>query len=724
MQQKNNTKQILQDQYNQTCNNNKNPQTFKNLYAKIRKNIKTSFQNSKQKNSLNLVNSKMLSENANKKKNNRNINLIFNKKGEESRNLDSNNVGKIFNNQDEEYNDNDEIFYFNKTQKNVNFLYSKYSKKKINKRRQSKNNIKNSEKLTNYKNNINYYSNKEKDKKIINNKLFLQNKSIKNNKEIKGENKGNNNDYYDIKSKINEKERKSSIEKNSKLLINNKLIPKEDFIKNKNVFDKVQSARLGNYDINKLDLNINHDIINELKTDSSKKTVRINSQKFVKINEKEFETETINQIKKIKKNKLIRQLTKQTSKNHSMNINTKNNTFLLNDNAFKNNINKEKKKFSIANIYNYPNINNNNNQNIPFDKDIIFDSADKKNNDNRGNIYFNNYYNMDHTCINFNNMNNTINNNGVLNNTNEKNTPRSNNRNSSFSKPYSQEKISSFFYSKPVARLKKRIFNSSSDKDFDNSNNNYEINNYDFDNNYNDKDSLEDIKDDKNNANIIFKKLLISIKILNQIINTQNNIIRENVKNVIKLKKEIEEKNKQIKDYKEICFKLMIYLKNENEINFVKDWNKKRISIQNQLLKENNILRILLSSSKINYTKINNNKTFYIANNNEGDSSINIYHLKKESINNPYKKIDYNSIKNIRENSLNSLYNNNEINLINRKREKSYENRKNKKKKDININYTKNNIESFEENTKKTNKKICYIVKDKNISFEYEKNII
>ena len=168
----------------------------------------------------------------------------------------------------------------------------------------------------------------------------------------------------------------------------------------------------------------------------------------------------------------------------------------------------------------------------------------------------------------------------------------------------------------------------------------------------------------------------------------------------------------------------MIYLKNENEINFVKDWNKKRISIQNQLLKENNILRILLSSSKINYTKINNNKTFYIANNNEGDSSINIYHLKKESINNPYKKIDYNSIKNIRENSLNSLYNNNEINLINRKREKSYENRKNKKKKDININYTKNNIESFEENTKKVNKKICYIVKDKNISFEYEKNII
>ena len=728
MQQKSDSKQIMEEQKNQPCNkNNKNPQIFKNLYSKIRKNIKTSFQNPKQKNSFYLINSKMLSENPNKKKNNRNINMIFNKKEEESRNFNSNNVEKIFNNQDEEYNDNDDIYYFNKTQKNVKYLYSKYSKKKINNKRESKNNIKNSGNLKKSKNNINNNSNKHKNlkeyRKVTNNKFYSQNKNVKSNKEIKDENLGNNNEYYDIKSKKNEKERKNSIERNSKLLINNKLISKEDFIKNKIIFDKVKSARLANYDINKLNLNVNNDIIRELKTDSSKKTVRINSQKLVKINENEFETETINQIKKIKKNKLIRQLTKQTSKNHSMNINTKENSFLLNDNI-KNNLKKTKNKFSIANIYNYPNINNNL-KNIPFDKDIIFDSADKKNNDNSGNIYFNNYYNMDHTCINFNNMNNTLNNNGALNNTNEKNTPKSNYPNISFGKPYSQEKISSFHYSKPVARLKKRIFNSPSDKDLDNSINNYEINNYDFDKKYKDYDTLEEIKEDKNNVNSIFKKLLISIKILNQIIITQNKIIKQNIKNINNLRKEIEEKNKQVKDYKGICLKLMLYLKNENEINLVKEYNKKRIIIQKQLLKENYTLRILLSFSKINYTKNNNNKSFYISNNKEGESSINIYHLKKEENNNQFKKIDYNSIKNITENSFNSLYNNN-IFLINKKREKSYENKKNKKNKDVDIkiNYTKHNIDGLEENTKKANKKICYIVKDKNNSFEYEKNII
>ncbi len=415
----------------------------------------------------------------------------------------------------------------------------------------------------------------------------------------------------------------------------------------------------------------------------------MNSQKIVKINEKEFDTEIINQIKRIKKNKLIRQLTKQNSKNHSMHINSNNKTFLLND-TIKNNLNKTKKKKTIVNIYNYPNIRNNLKQNIPYDKDIIFDSADKNNIDNSNNNYFNNYYNMDYTCINFNNMNNTLNNNrnGILNNTNEKNTPKSNNHKNSFSKPYSQEKISSFFYSKPIARLKKRIFNSPSDKDIENSINNLDINNYDFDKTYNENDSLE-IKDNKNNVNFNFKKLLISIKILNQIINTQNEIIKEHVNNEINLKKEIEQKEKEIKNYKEISLKLMFYLQNEKEINIYNDLNKKRSIIQKQLLKENNFLRILVSS-KVNFQKIINNKnepinsdiynkSFYITNNNEVDSSINIYHLKKKNTNNNFhQKIDYNNgIKDKTEKNMNLFYNISYNNIVNRKREKSYENRRN-----------------------------------------------
>ena len=63
---------------------------------------------------------------------------------------------------------------------------------------------------------------------------------------------------------------------------------------------------------------------------------------------------------------------------------------MLND-TIKNNLYKTKKKYNIASIYNYPNIRNNLKQNIPFDKDIIFDSADKSNKDYSENNLYNNY---------------------------------------------------------------------------------------------------------------------------------------------------------------------------------------------------------------------------------------------------------------------------------------------------------------------------------------------
>ena len=395
MQQKNGIKNIVLDTKNQEFNNKK-PPSFINIYDKIRKNIKTTFPSTKQKKAINLINTKKLIENQYKKNNNNNnINLMFNKK-EESRNYNSNNVEKIYDNdQDEEINENDEIFYFNKTQKNINLLYSNYSKKIFNTRKESKNNIKNNNgNQVNYKKKkFNYHTIKNKalkeERKLPNNKLLLQNKNTKNNKEIKQLNLGNNNENNDLKNKKNEK---NSLEKNSKLLINKKILSKEELIKTKNLYDKVQSARLGKYDIHKLNLNLNlnQDINCELKRDSNKKTYRMNSQKNVKLNEKEFDTETINQIKKIKNNKIISQLAKQSSKNHSFHLNSNNKALLLND-TIKNNLYKTKKKYNIASIYNYPNIRNNLKQNIPFDKDIIFDSADKSNKDNSENNLYNNY---------------------------------------------------------------------------------------------------------------------------------------------------------------------------------------------------------------------------------------------------------------------------------------------------------------------------------------------
>lgn len=66
---KNGNKNKIYEQKNQEINFKKHS-TFKNLYAEIRKNIKTSFPRSKQKNSINTLNSKRLTENLTKKNQN------------------------------------------------------------------------------------------------------------------------------------------------------------------------------------------------------------------------------------------------------------------------------------------------------------------------------------------------------------------------------------------------------------------------------------------------------------------------------------------------------------------------------------------------------------------------------------------------------------------------------------------------------------------------------
>ena len=753
-----NKDKIIQEQKNQELNNKK-PSTFKNLYAKIRQNIKTSFPRSKQKNSINIIKSKRLTENANKKNNNSNMNLIFTRKTEESRNYKTHKEPKIIydNNHDIDelfdYDDNNENIYFNKTQKNVNLLTKNNSKKIIIANLKiAKNDCKYDEQDMNYMNNqLNYYSNKDEIKKNNTQDKYLYNKNIKSNKDIKKLVIGNNLDKKDFienndsKNKNIGKEGKDSLDKMNKLFVNKKIISKEDLFKTKNLYGKVQSARLVNYDSQKLNINITQDLNSEMKSNSKKKTIRMNSQKIVQMKNKEFESKTRNEIKRIKKNKILKQSTRQNSKNHNMSINLNNKTLLLNK-TIKDNMYKTKKKYSIVNIYNYPNVLNNNRQYIPFDRDMVFDSGDKKNKDNSENIGLNNYYNMDHTCFNFKNninMNNTINNNnnnGTIINMNEKNTPNSK-CHKSFIKPYSQEKISSIFYSKPVARLKKRIFNSPSDKNINNSINYICVKNKD----YRDIDSLEINNNNKKDNTNNYKELLIYIKILNQIINSQKKIIKDYIENEIILKEEIEQKEKEILNYKNTCLKLIFYLKQEKDINISSDINKKRNKIQNQLIKENNILRNILGSSIFLTQKnrghrntINNldiySKSFTysnISNINEADSSKNIYYLKNDkekSSNINLHKIKYNdNSRDNNNNSLNSLYYNQDIILNNnKKREKSYENRRhqiNRGNRNIYNNDNNSIIDNLGENGVKSNKKICYIVKDKNIAFSFEKKI-
>ena len=693
---KNNNKYVFQEQNNQEINYKKQT-TFKNLYVQIKKNIKVSYSKTKQKNIININNPKKLAENSSKKIQDNNLNLIFPKKTEESRNYFINNFDKMDeNNQDEKMFNYDENFILNKTQKNIKLINIAKIKKNLTK---PKNNIINEEqekinrKVKLYSNPSKENYNKDDIKKIRNKLVTSKNKKLRSNKEITKMNfsnnytKNNNSENNDSKIKSSQK---YSFEKIPKLLINKKIFSKEEILKAKEFSEKVKSARYGN-NANRL-LIINNDI-NEIKTFSNKKSFRINSQKSVKIKNDDISNLDTNQTKNIKNNKYIEQI-KQNNKNHSLNLNKNNKILLLNE-TLKEKTNKKKNKFSIVNIYNCPNIRNNNKQKIPYAKDIEFYNSEKKNSnkDDKENTFINNHNYNEHTIYKIsqtsNKNSNTKNNNRI--------TPISKIQNNSFSNPYNnKEKISSFFYSKPFSGLKKRIFNSPSDKD-ENSNNNIEINefNNNINNIYKNNDLLE-LNNKENNCN--FKDLLITIKILSQIINTQKKIINEHIQNENNLKFEIEQKNKEIKNYKDICLKLIFYLKNEREINISNELNKKRNIIHTQIIKENYFLRQILFSSNYTIKELINNKSKvnnfemnshnnYKSNNNENNSSYNFYQLNKKN----YRKIDVKNMKEIKEVRINHLYNNDifKNSIINKKREKSYENRRDK-----------NNIDKLENSIK------------------------
>ena len=471
--------------------------------------------------------------------------------------------------------------------------------------------------------------------------------------------------------------KQDSSEKISKLMINKKLISKEEFIKSKNLFEKLNSARLSNNENNKFILNLNKELNSDIKTISNKNTSRINSQKLVDLKEKEL---NLDKIKKIKKNKIIKQIKIYGKKNHSMTMNDSNKILFLNE-TIKETIKKikPKEKNNVVNLYNFPSVKNN----IPRHKNHIMDGAEPENSEN--NIK-NDLSVLNCTCFNFNetNINNsTLNNNlnRTLNkNGSKKRTPnKCHYHNNSFSNLYNQVN----FYSKPVARLKKRILDPPSDKKNDNSMNN-KINEFILDkSDAKDNDSLEIDKNENDNSMI--KEFLITIKVLNQIINTQKKIIEEHLLNEYKLKKEIEKKENEMKNYKNICMKLMFFIKEEKEINILNEKNKKRQILENQLLKENEILKQIIKVPMLNIDKqIDNNKEttddlditckkFYKSNINENTSTFNFY---KTNI----QKNKDNALQN-ENNIFDPLYNieitNNPI--LSKKREKSYENRKNKK---------------------------------------------
>ena len=221
----------------------------------------------------------------------------------------------------------------------------------------------------------------------------------------------------------------------------------------------------------------------------------------------------------------------------------------------------------------------------------------------------------------------------------------------------------------------------------------------------------------KNNINKINEMSDSNLNIINKIFKVQNNILLELKQKHFILKNELIKKYKEIKNYKNICFKLMYYIK---DILFKKNNNKKFLIIQNQIIKENNILRKLFFNKPVNIdSKYYNNHVKYMSDLNERKIFYNTFNKFKEKNNseqtsdcgrmNTFENNDNNKKRNKSFERISDKYktnpNSNNININNEFNFK-YLNFREKKSKYIGDTNDNLNI--------KAGKKIKYLVKDKN----------
>lgn len=228
----------------------------------------------------------------------------------------------------------------------------------------------------------------------------------------------------------------------------------------------------------------------------------------------------------------------------------------------------------------------------------------------------------------------------------------------------------------------------------------YYISKFDKYNNY--------FKDKKyNNKNNCYIYSIKGLNIINEIINIQNNLIIQYKKNEEILKNELVLANLKINELKNAFFKFIYYLNNEK----AKSLNnlKKYISINSQLMKENQILKEIMLSNKLS-----------LFNNNED---------KQEEMEKDFFQLYFEKTKKekkfINEDDDNKLLNQNKTKYSNLNRKKSNKNQKQNTKKENSFDFVSNctpyldkNKKSNTSNLYKENtdvkKKLCYLHKKNN----------
>ena len=620
-----------------------------------------------------------------------------------SRKIESNNKKNKYKNNLLEKNEKKE--FFNKTDNNINFLnflnYSKDSKSSyiinnidnnlsnINKNRNDIqngehynniiSNLKNEFKLItkgNEINNENIYS-KEKKSEKLKNYLF----DINNNKNKKESNNNvinnilnNNKENKNKKFTWNLKSMNNNIKKDNKNKDNNYI----NSFKDKGVTNENKMKTQNNfYKIPKKYIKINNDISNLRLTEKNEEHLKLKSDKI----NKSLNKNIILINNKRKDNNL--NLTDCNLKLNSINDINDNNNMI---NIKKNNYN-----------YNYLNLtyNSNNNNNINKDNSLI--NLIKDNNIIEEYNSTNNHNKKD-----INKYNNFINKNSSINKTQsfikqgrdkEKNNlvilrnNQSSNKFQNHSLNNQQPKL--LYLDKRINKIKRKLINEIKKEENNSNCNGNELYNMKIENNIS-FSYIKKINKNKNDNFICSKGL----NLINKILNIQSNIIFELKQKLFIIKNVIIKKNKEISNLKNICMKLMWLIKSDN-IN--KENNKRKIQIQNQIIKENMLLRKLYVNNTKNNNIINKKDINIINNNikqindiNEEGIFNNVMKSLKEKKNNNFGHKENNERLITFEN--NERFSLKEKDYYNdKKRNKSYERRNEKNRKEIINNKNKNN---------------------------------
>ena len=512
---------------------------------------------------------------------------------------------------------NEKKDYFSKTDNNIKFLDSIPTKQNLRKEGIYNNmiaDLKNEFKEIKKKHELNK-ENKNSKKENIRNFLFNENK-------LNILNKDNNDTKkfaWNIKSE-NNSHKKSENKERIKIITTHDLITEKNVTYNNNNLDMIKYSEM-NETIKNRTQNHFYKISNDNNTVGKEKT---KIGELLK-NKEKFQQENKDNLK----NAIIYINNKKTQNSKKKPLNATNdfiNNNINNDNSFIN-LNEEndelnlslknkidiKKKYSLTNIIKNNNIMNN----------YISSSNNQKKIINKCNSYISNK-----KTINLDNTQKIMNKDkdiGTKINNNIKQTKifESKDINNKEKNKSRQPKL--LYLDKRINKIKNKMINN----EYNNNINQTEINLI--------KNNLQTeriifFSFIKNNVKKEYEKNDINLNIINKVVKAQNNIILQLKQSQLILKDELIKKYNEIKNYKNICLRLIWFIKENlfrNNIN-----NKKIQTLQNQIINENKILRKLFINKTVNNISINQyNSKKAISDLNEKKLFFNTFNKSKENSN-------------------------------------------------------------------------------------------